>query len=233
MGLGAGRGGTPTADPAPSPPPPHHGHRSGGWAARADFLAALAALLGVLVLYTLPGSSTGMAVSFTLLLHRASRSHIGRLARGAAWGWLGFERHPDLATDSLLVLRVESGLFLANADHTRQHVLAQIGDTTRAVLLDARGVRSSTSRPPTCSFSWPATSPAGTSLSPSPLHRSNPRWASPGRGPGWVRGGGLSRRPCSRRCPAPAGDGNRRSLNRDCLSDATLREHSAALIPDG
>ena len=43
-----------------------------GPAARADFIAALAALLGVLVFDTLPGLFIGIAVSLLLLLYRAS-----------------------------------------------------------------------------------------------------------------------------------------------------------------
>jgi hypothetical protein len=43
-----------------------------GWAARADFLAALAALLGVLVFDTLPGLFIGSGVSLVLLVYRAS-----------------------------------------------------------------------------------------------------------------------------------------------------------------
>jgi sulfate permease, SulP family len=111
-----------------------------GWSARADFLAALAALLGVLVFDTLPGLFIGIAVSLVLLLYRASRPHIARLAPGAdAGAWLDLDRHPDLTPDpAVLVLRVESGLFFANADAVRDHVRAQLTPTTRAVVLDAQ-----------------------------------------------------------------------------------------------
>ena len=44
-----------------------------GPAARPDFVAALAALLGVLVFGTLPGLFIGIAISLGLLLYRASR----------------------------------------------------------------------------------------------------------------------------------------------------------------
>ncbi|CCH89351.1 Sulfate transporter [Modestobacter italicus] len=111
-----------------------------GWAARADFLAALAALLGVLVFDTLPGLFIGIAVSLVLLLHRASRPHIARLARGTDPGaWLDTDRHPDLTPDpSVLVVRVESGLFFANADHVRATVRGLCTPSTRAVVLDAQ-----------------------------------------------------------------------------------------------
>ncbi|MGB3438961.1 MAG: SulP family inorganic anion transporter [Actinophytocola sp.] len=118
-----------------------------GWAARADFLAALTALLGVLIFDTVPGLVIGIVVSLTLLLYRSSRPHIARLAsRSGQTGtgqddrprvWLDMGRHPGLSTDpSVLVLRVESGLFFANADHIHAHVLAQLTDATRAVILD-------------------------------------------------------------------------------------------------
>jgi sulfate permease, SulP family len=111
-----------------------------GWSARADFLAALAALLGVLVFDTLPGLFIGIAVSLVLLLYRASRPHVARLAPGTDPGsWLDLDRHPDLTPDpAVVVLRVESGLFFANADAVRDHVRAQLTPATRAVVLDAQ-----------------------------------------------------------------------------------------------
>ncbi|WP_051683660.1 SulP family inorganic anion transporter [Blastococcus sp. URHD0036] len=111
-----------------------------GWAARADFLAAVAALLGVLVFDTLPGLFIGIAVSLVLLLYRASRPYVARLARGTGDGaWLDVDRHPGLVPDpAVLVLRVESGLFFANADHVRDAVRARLTAQTRAVVLDAQ-----------------------------------------------------------------------------------------------
>ncbi|NVP72764.1 hypothetical protein, partial [Vibrio cholerae] len=47
-----------------------------GHVARADFIAAMAALVGVLVFDTLPGLFIGIAVSIVLLLYRTSRPHI-------------------------------------------------------------------------------------------------------------------------------------------------------------
>ena len=52
-----------------------------GPAARADFAAAIATLLGVLVFDTLPGLFIGIAVSLLLLLYRASRPNVAVLAR--------------------------------------------------------------------------------------------------------------------------------------------------------
>ena len=49
--------------------------------ARPDFIAALAAMLGVLLFDTLPGLIIGIAVSMTLLLYRASKPNIAVLGR--------------------------------------------------------------------------------------------------------------------------------------------------------
>ena len=111
-----------------------------GPAARADFLAAVAAMLGVLVFDTLPGLVIGIAVSMTLLLYRASRPHVTRLGphpRPTAGLWVDADRHPDLApSDGIVVIRVESGLFFANADHVRDRIRAAVATGAVAVVLD-------------------------------------------------------------------------------------------------
>ncbi len=110
-----------------------------GWAARADFLAAVAALLGVLVFDTLPGLFIGIVVSLLLLLYRSSRPHVAHLARGEGGAWLDIERHPDLEPDpAVVVLRVEAGLYFANADHVRAAVRAAVSHTTVGVVIDAQ-----------------------------------------------------------------------------------------------
>jgi high affinity sulfate transporter 1 len=110
-------------------------------AARPDFLAALAALLGVLVFDTLPGLFIGIGVSLLLLLYRASRPHVARLGRvpGGAGQYADLERHPgNVAPDGVAVLRVEGGLFFANADAVRARLLAAASeDGIRAIVLDA------------------------------------------------------------------------------------------------
>lgn len=114
-----------------------------GWAARADFIAAVAALGGVLIFDTLPGLFIGIAVSILLLLYRASRPQVATLASTAATDgrdhiWVDAARHPDLPVrDDVLVVRVESGLFFANADNVRAAVRGRVTPTTSAVVLDA------------------------------------------------------------------------------------------------
>jgi MFS superfamily sulfate permease-like transporter len=110
-----------------------------GWAARADFLAAIAAMLGVLIFDTLPGLFFGIAVSLLLLLYRTSRPHIAHLGRAEQPGlWTDIERHPEISPDpACLVLRIEGGMFFANADHVRGIVRDSVTEDTRAVVLDA------------------------------------------------------------------------------------------------
>jgi len=117
-----------------------------GPAARADFAAAVATLLGVLVFDTLPGLFIGIAVSLVLLLYRASRPYVAVLARTpSAPGpgmWVDVARSPHgTPTPGVLVARVESGLFFANADHVRERLRALAAEhDARAVVLDAETV---------------------------------------------------------------------------------------------
>jgi MFS superfamily sulfate permease-like transporter len=147
-----------------------------GVAARPDFLAALAALGGVLVFDTLPGLFIGVLVSLLLLLYRASRPHVAVLGQvpGAAVGQYGdVRRHPEnRQLPGIVILRLEIGLFFANADAVRGAVRAHaFRDGIRAVVLDAETIPMSTSPLPGrwsssttswpaggCGWSWPATS---------------------------------------------------------------------------
>jgi sulfate permease, SulP family len=112
-------------------------------AARPDFVAALAALLGVLVFDTLPGLFIGIGVSLLLLLYRASRPHVAVLGRdpGTEGRWSDLRRHPgNEGVPGIVVLRPESGLFFANADAVRQAIRGGAGEGTKAVVLDAETV---------------------------------------------------------------------------------------------
>jgi high affinity sulfate transporter 1 len=117
-----------------------------GLIARPDFVAAVATLLGVLIFDTLPGLFIGIGVSLALLLYRASRPHIAILGRvpGTTSQYGDVGRHPENeVVEGVTILRVESGLFFANADHVRdtiRHAAAAPG--TRAVVLDMETVPS-------------------------------------------------------------------------------------------
>ena len=112
-----------------------------GIAARPDFIAAVAALLGVLVFDTLPGLFIGIAVSLLLLLYRASRPHVAVLGQvpGRPGQYGDVERHPEnLLEPGVAVLRVEARPVLRQRRHRpRRHPRPRRRPGTRAVVLDA------------------------------------------------------------------------------------------------
>ncbi|MGX6509431.1 SulP family inorganic anion transporter [Rhodococcus sp. SJ-2] len=111
-----------------------------GLAAREDFAAAIAAMLGVLLFDTLPGLVIGIGVSMLLLLYRSSRPHVASLVRSGD-RWVDITAHPSdghaAGRPDVLVVRVESGLYFANSDYVHQQVKARCTDETRVVVLDA------------------------------------------------------------------------------------------------
>ncbi|MGW5314664.1 SulP family inorganic anion transporter [Nocardia thailandica] len=108
-----------------------------GHAARVDFIAAVSAMLGVLVFDTLPGLLIGVGISIVLLVYRSSQPHVAALA-GQGRLWVDLARHPELSgRPDLLVVRVESGLYFANADYVKSRIAELCTDTTRLVVLDA------------------------------------------------------------------------------------------------
>jgi sulfate permease, SulP family len=115
--------------------------RQFGWVARPDFVAALAALLGVTVFGTLPGLFIGIGVSLLLLIYRASRPYVAVLGRtpGPDGTFHDLDSHPDARSpDGVVVLRVESGLYFANAENVRSRILtAGAGEGVRGVVVDA------------------------------------------------------------------------------------------------
>jgi anti-anti-sigma regulatory factor len=117
--------------------------RAYGLAARPDFIAALAAMAGVLIFDTLPGLFLGIAISLLLLVYRVSRPNVAVLGRvpGTADQYVDVARHPeDAPPPGVVVLRVESGLFVANAEHVRDTIRKHVGDDTKAVVIDAETV---------------------------------------------------------------------------------------------
>jgi anti-anti-sigma factor len=101
----------------------------------------VAALAGVLVFDTLPGLFIGVVVSLLLLLYRASRPHVAVLGQvpGTPGQYGDIQRHPENELEpGIALLRVEGGLFFANADTVRAAVRAHAAEPgTRAVVLDA------------------------------------------------------------------------------------------------
>ncbi|HYH72773.1 MAG TPA: SulP family inorganic anion transporter [Nocardioides sp.] len=114
---------------------------------RADFFAALAALLGVLLFETLPGLVIGIAVSLLLLIARTSRPHVADLAPvGLPSGpWVDAGRNPEYQQlPGVLVVRVEAPLLFANADFVRTRIRALASDVPdlRVVVIDGRSTPS-------------------------------------------------------------------------------------------
>lgn len=119
---------------------------------RADFIAAVTALAGVLVFDTLPGLVIGIAISLLLLIARTSRPNIAELAPAgpapgaAATVWVDRRRHPGVAPISgVLVVRVEGPLMFTDADFVRDRILAlgtseTAGAPITTVVLDAESV---------------------------------------------------------------------------------------------
>src|SRR3954470_8069910 len=108
---------------------------------RPDFLVAIAALLGVTVFDTLPGLFVGIRASLLLLVSRASRPYVAVLGKtdGVDGHYRDLARHPDATTTpGVVVLRIESGLYFANADTIRRQILRAAGaDETHVIVLDA------------------------------------------------------------------------------------------------
>jgi len=115
-----------------------------GVAARPDFIAATAAMLGVLIFDTLPGLVIGVLVSVLLLLYRTSRPNVAVLGELP-----GSSSFADIARNAeahqvpgVLIVRPESSLLFVNADHVRDSIMKAITTDTRAVILDAETVPS-------------------------------------------------------------------------------------------
>ena len=115
--------------------------RAYGFATRADFIAAIAAMLGVMILGTLAGLFAGVVVSLLLLLYRASRPPIAELGRvpGISGHFSDLDRHPEnRPVEGITVLRIEGGLFFANAAAVAADIRsAARSDHVHAIVIDA------------------------------------------------------------------------------------------------
>jgi MFS superfamily sulfate permease-like transporter len=95
---------------------------------RADFVVALAALLGVLGSGLLRGVMIGAAISLVQLMQRTSRPHVallGRIPGTRRFSDMG--RHPDNeATPGALIFRPESSLVYFNIEHVCMTILDRV-----------------------------------------------------------------------------------------------------------
>jgi sulfate permease, SulP family len=112
---------------------------------RLEFWLALATLLGVITIDVLPGLVIGVTAMLLLVIYRASRPHVGTLARvpgeRGAYGEVG--RHPDYERiPDVLVLRLEAPLFYANATPVRDQIKTLVGNNDpppTALIIDIGG----------------------------------------------------------------------------------------------
>src|SRR5881398_2566092 len=95
---------------------------------RAEFVVAMAALLGVLGSGLLRGVMIGAIISVVQLLRRASRPHVAFLGRiPGTRRFSDMTRHPDNEPVSgALLVRVEAALLYFNAEHVRDAVAARL-----------------------------------------------------------------------------------------------------------
>jgi SulP family sulfate permease len=108
---------------------------------RNDFVAAMAAMIGVLLLGPLYGLLVAIGLAVLGLVYRSSRADIDVMGKvpdeKAAWG--SITNHPERRTfDGILVLRVDSPLFWANATQIQDEVIAELDadPSVRVLLLD-------------------------------------------------------------------------------------------------
>lgn len=95
---------------------------------RADFVVAIAALLGVLSSGLLRGVMIGAAISLVQLMQRTSRPHVALLGRiPGTRRFSDMERHPDNeATPGALIFRPESSLIYFNIEHVCMTILDRV-----------------------------------------------------------------------------------------------------------
>ena len=115
-----------------------------GVAARPDFIAAMAAMFGVLIFDTLPGLFIGIGVSLLLLLYRASHPHVAELGKvnGSPDLYVDLDRAQETAkVPGVAIVRVEGGLFFANAEGVAEAIRTHTNDAgVRAVVLDGEAI---------------------------------------------------------------------------------------------
>ncbi|KQW48081.1 sulfate transporter [Nocardioides sp. Root1257] len=115
---------------------------------RADFLAAVTALAGVLVFDTLPGLVIGIGVSLMLLIARTARPNVAVLVRAADPAdpdrsiWIDQRRNPGTSPPAgVLVARVEGPLTFTDADFVRDRIRVLAAESAATtVVLDAETV---------------------------------------------------------------------------------------------
>ncbi len=112
---------------------------------RFDFLAAMAALLGVMTFGILQGVIIGVVLSLVGLVLVASRPHVPELGRKPGTPTFHeLRHHPDAETfPGLAILRIDGGVFYVNADGLGdlvRDVGVRMGPSMKGLVLDMEGV---------------------------------------------------------------------------------------------
>jgi SulP family sulfate permease len=109
-----------------------------------EFLLALVAMLGVLVLGVLPGIGAGIALDLLLLIRSASRPRVAVLGKTAGHVYQDLSLHPEgTIVPGLLVFRFEAPLIFTNAGYFVDEVERLVDEhRSVAVLVDAEGINS-------------------------------------------------------------------------------------------
>jgi sulfate permease, SulP family len=100
-------------------------------ASRMDFLNALAALVGVLLLGILQGILLAALISVLLLLALSSTPHVAFLGRiPSTTQYSDMRRHPENERlTGIVAFRPEASLLYLNAEYVLEHVLAELAST--------------------------------------------------------------------------------------------------------
>jgi SulP family sulfate permease len=111
---------------------------------RTEFIWAVAALAGVVLLGTLKGIVVAIVVSLVALAHQVANPpvHILGRKRGTNVFRPLTKEHPeDEMFPGLVLLRLEGRIFFANAEHIREKMRALVGEVKpKVVALDLSGV---------------------------------------------------------------------------------------------
>ncbi len=107
---------------------------------RLDFVAAMAALLGVLAFGPLPGLGIAIGLSVLGLVYRASIVHVetmGRI-RGEKAAWGSMKDHPERQTiPGIVVLRIDVPVFWVNSTRCYDGVLAAVAEAKAEAAAEA------------------------------------------------------------------------------------------------
>ncbi len=107
-----------------------------------EFLLALVAMFGVLLLGVLPGIGAGVALDLLLLIRGASRPRVAVLGKTAGHVYQDVSLHPEGVTvPGLLVFRFEAPLIFTNAGYFVEEVeRLVVEEKSEVVLVDAEGI---------------------------------------------------------------------------------------------